>query len=102
MLAAIQRILVDEQYMTVYKAIKPEAEAAAELAFALLRGEEPPAELVNGEIDNGMKSVPSVLLEPVAVTKENIQDTIVKDEFWPANEICTGKYKAACEEAGIQ
>ncbi len=101
-LAAIQRILVDEQYMTVYKAIKPEAEAAAELAFALLRGEEPPAGLVNGEIDNGMKSVPSVLLEPVAVTKEKIQDTIVKDEFWSIDEICTGRYKAACGEAGIQ
>jgi D-xylose transport system substrate-binding protein len=101
-LAAIQRILVDEQYMTVYKAIKPEAEAAAELAYALLQGNQPPGGLVNGEIDNGMKSVPSVLLEPVAVTKENINDTIVKDEFWPVNEICSGKYAAACKEAGIQ
>ena len=39
-LAAIQRILVGEQYMTVYKAIKPEAEAAAELAVALVAGQE--------------------------------------------------------------
>jgi D-xylose transport system substrate-binding protein len=101
-LAAIQRILVDEQYMTVYKAIKPEAEAAAELAVALLRGQEPPAGLVNGEEDNGMKSVPSVLLEPVAVTKDNIQDTIVKDEFWPVDEICSGRYANACKQAGIQ
>ena len=101
-LAAIQRILVDEQYMTVYKAIKPEAEAAAELAVALLRGEEPPSGLVNGEIDNGQKSVPSVLLEPVAVTKDNINDTIVKDEFWPVDEICAGKFASACKEAGIQ
>jgi D-xylose transport system substrate-binding protein len=101
-LAAIQRILADEQYMTVYKAIKPEAEAAAELAVALLRGEEPPAGLVNGETDNGMKAVPSVLLEPVAVTKENIQDTIVKDEFYPVNEICSGQFASACEQAGIQ
>jgi D-xylose transport system substrate-binding protein len=101
-LAAIQRILVDEQYMTVYKAIKPEAEAAAELAVALLRGEEPPSGMVNGQIPNGMKDVPSVLLEPVAVTKDNINDTIVKDEFWPVDEICAGKYASACEEAGIQ
>jgi D-xylose transport system substrate-binding protein len=101
-LAAIQRILVDEQYMTVYKAIKPEAEAAAELAVALLRGEEPPAGLVNGEVDNGMKQVPSVLLEPVAVTKENIQDTIVADEFYSVDEICSGRYAAPCREAGIQ
>jgi D-xylose transport system substrate-binding protein len=101
-LAAIQRILVDEQYMTVYKAIKPEAEAAAELAVALAQGQEPPADLVNGETDNGMKQVPSVLLEPVAVTKENINDTIVKDEFWPVDEICAGRYASACKEAGIQ
>jgi D-xylose transport system substrate-binding protein len=101
-LAAIQRILVDEQYMTVYKAIKPEAEAAAELAVALLRGEEPPSGLVNGEKDNGMEQVPSVLLEPVAVTKENIQDTVVADEFYSVDEICSGRYARACEEAGIQ
>jgi D-xylose transport system substrate-binding protein len=101
-LAAIQRILVDEQYMTVYKAIKPEAEAAAELAVALAQGQEPPADLVNGETDNGMKAVPSVLLEPVAVTKENINETIVKDEFWPVDEICAGRYASACKEAGIQ
>jgi D-xylose transport system substrate-binding protein len=101
-LAAVQRILIGEQYMTVYKAIKPEAEAAAELAVALLRGEEPPADLVTGEVDNGTKPVPSVLLEPVAVTKENINDTIVADEFYPVDEICSGKYAAACKEAGIQ
>jgi D-xylose transport system substrate-binding protein len=45
--------------------------------------------------------VPSVLLKPVAVTKDNIADTIVKDDFWPVEEICTGKYAAACEENGI-
>jgi D-xylose transport system substrate-binding protein len=101
-LAAIQRILVDEQYMTVYKAIKPEAEAAAQLAVALVRGEDPPGGLVNGEVDNGMEQVPSVLLTPVAVTKDNIADTVVKDGFWTADQICTGKYAQACTEAGIE
>jgi D-xylose transport system substrate-binding protein len=101
-LAAIQRILAGEQYMTVYKAIKPEAEAAAELAVALVRGEDPPSGLVNDKVDNGMKQVPSVLLKPVAVTKDNIQDTIVKDKFWSVKEICAGKYAQACQQAGIQ
>jgi D-xylose transport system substrate-binding protein len=101
-LAAIQRILVDEQYMTVYKAIKPEAEAAAQLAVALVRGEDPPSGLVNGEVDNGTEQVPSVLLTPVAVTKDNIADTVVKDGFWTADQICTGKYAQACTEAGIE
>jgi D-xylose transport system substrate-binding protein len=99
-LAAIQRILIDEQYMTVYKAIKAEAEAAAELAVALAKGETPPA--ADDKIDNGMKQVPSILLTPVAVTKDNINDTIIKDKFWSVDEICTGKYAAGCKEAGIQ
>src|SRR5215213_351888 len=99
-LAAIQRILSGEQYMTVYKAIKAEAEAAAELATALAKGEDPPA--ADDKIDNGMKDVPSILLTPVAVTKDNINDTIIKDKFWSVEDICTGKYAAACKDAGIQ
>jgi D-xylose transport system substrate-binding protein len=101
-LAAVQRILAGEQYMTVYKAIIPEAEAAAELAVALVNGKEPPSGLVNDKIDNGMEEVPSVLLKPVPVTKDQIKDTIVKDKFWSVDEICAGKYAAACKEAGIQ
>ena len=59
-LAAIQRILVGEQYMTVYKAIKAEAELlAAELAVRLAKGETRGAK---DKIDNGMEQVPSILL----------------------------------------
>ena len=99
-LAAIQRILAGEQYMTVYKAIKAEAEAAAELAVALATGKEPPA--ADDKIDNGTKQVPSILLEPVAVTVDNINDTIIKDEFWTVDELCTGQFADACAKAGIQ
>jgi D-xylose transport system substrate-binding protein len=101
-LAAIQRILVGEQYMTVYKAIRPEADAAAELAVALVRGEQPPGGLVNGEVDNGSGQIKSVLLEPVAVTKDNVKDTVVKDQFVDVGELCSGKYADACAKAGIQ
>jgi D-xylose transport system substrate-binding protein len=99
-LAAIQRILAGEQFMTVYKAIKPEAEQAAELAVALAKGDEPPA--AEDKVDNGSEQVPSILLEPIAVTVDNIKDTIIKDGFWSADEVCTGKYAAACKKAGIQ
>lgn len=101
-LSAIQRILAGEQFMTVYKAIKPEAKAAAQLAIAVAAGEDPPSGLVNGEEDNGSGNVPSVLLDPVAVTKDNVNDTIVKDGFWSASEICTAAYKKDCEAAGIE
>jgi D-xylose transport system substrate-binding protein len=99
--AAIQRILVGQQYMTVYKAIKPEAEAAAELAVALVQGKQPPSGLVNGKTDNGAGQVPSVLLKPVAVTKSNIKDTVIKDGFTKPSDLCAGKYASACQKAGI-
>src|SRR4051794_8068649 len=101
-LAGIQRILAGDQYMTVYKAIIPEAEAAATLAVALGRGEQPPANVINGSTDNNKKKVPSVLLTPVAVTADKVEGTIVKDGFWKVSEICTGEFKAACDKNGIK
>jgi D-xylose transport system substrate-binding protein len=100
-LAGIQRILVGEQYMTVYKAIKTEAEDAAQIAVALAKGEKVPTGLVNQRTDNGMKSVPSVILRPVAVTKNNVKETVIKDRFWTTFQICTGRFAAACTAAGI-
>jgi D-xylose transport system substrate-binding protein len=101
-LAGVQRIVAGTQYMTVYKAIKAEAEAAAQLAYDLSQGKTPSASTVNGKTNNGQVDVPSVLLTPVAVTKANINDTIIKDGFWKASEICTSQYAAACKAAGIQ
>jgi D-xylose transport system substrate-binding protein len=100
-LAGIQRIVAGEQYMTVYKAIKPEAEAAATLAVELLRGQTPAAGKVNGKVNNGQKDVPSILLAPVAVTKDNVKSTIIADGFWKADEVCAGAYKDACTAAHI-
>ncbi len=97
-LAAIQRILAGEQFMTVYKAIRLEAEAAAEAAVALLRGEDVDTE---DTVDNGAIDVPSILLEPVAVTADNVSDTVVADEYWTAADICTPDYADACAAAGI-
>jgi D-xylose transport system substrate-binding protein len=101
-LAGIQRILVGDQYMTVYKAVKPEAEKAAQIAVALAKGSKPPSSLFNQQVNNGAKKVPSVILTPVAVTKSNIKSTIIKDQFWTKAQICTGRFAAACTRAGIQ
>jgi D-xylose transport system substrate-binding protein len=101
-LAAIQRILAGQQFMTVYKAIKPEAEDAAQLAVALVQGKSAPSGMVNGKTDNGNGQVPSVLLKPVAVTADNVQDTIVKDGFWKPSQICTSAYASACKKHGVQ
>jgi len=101
-LAAIQRILAGEQYMTVYKPIKPLAESAAELAVALAQGEDPPEGLVNGKEDNGQEEVPTVFLDTIPVYKDNIEDTIIKDDFWSVDEICTKDYAQDCKAAGLQ
>ena len=93
-LAAMQRIVSGDQYMTVYKAIKPQAELAAEVAVTLLKGGEVTAPM---EIDG----TPTTLLDPVAVTVDNIVDTVIADGFWTVEDICTPDYADACRAAGI-
>ena len=62
-LQGLQNIVNGDQCMTVYKATKKEADAAAELAIALAKGEEPTVETT--PVNNETKDVPSVLLDPV-------------------------------------
>ncbi|HBO39013.1 MAG TPA: D-xylose ABC transporter substrate-binding protein [Pasteurellaceae bacterium] len=77
-LAAIKRIVAGTQTMTVYKPITRLADKAAEIAVELGKNETPQA---NAELNNGLKGVPSYLLDPIAVTKDNIEETIIKDGF---------------------
>jgi D-xylose transport system substrate-binding protein len=109
-LAGIQRIVAGEQYMTVYKAIRPQAEKAAELACTLYKGAQPPAGMVTGKVNNGTIDVPSVLLTPIAVTLDgaggtkSVADSVVKDKFYgetSAAQICKG-YEDACKAAKLQ
>jgi D-xylose transport system substrate-binding protein len=101
-LAGIQRIVAGEQFMTVYKAYKPEAEKSAEIAVALAQGKKVPSNLVNQHVDNGQKKVASLILTPVAVTTDNVKDTVVKDGLWKVSDICTAAYKSACKAAGLE
>ena len=99
----IQRILTGEQYMTVYKAFLPEANAAADLAYDLATGTAVPATMTNGATtNNGSVDVPSILLTPVAVTKDNIESTVIADGFWKVSDICTADFASACAAAGVK
>jgi len=98
----IQRILTGEQYMTVYKAIKPEAVAAAQLAYDLATGTAVPSTMVTGTTNNGAVDVPSILLTPVAVTKDNVETTVIADGFWKVSDICTADFADACTAAGVK
>jgi D-xylose transport system substrate-binding protein len=99
-LAAIQRILIGDQYMTVYKAIKPEAETAAEMAVVAATGKQYSGQ-DTVQKNNGTKDVTSVLLTPVAVMKNNIKDTVIKDGFYSPAQVCAAQYAQACKDAGI-
>jgi len=102
-LAGIQRILLGEQYMTIYKAIKAEANAAAELAVGLAKGTGVPSSMTLSKVNNGQLDVPSVLLAPVAVTKDTIKTTVVADGFWTAAQILnTPELVAAGKAVGLQ
>ena len=101
-LAGIQRILSGEQLMTVYQPIIQIAETAAELAVPIAQGKTPPADAAPEKVDNGAKQVPSALLDTIAIDKNNIDSTVVKDGFLDVGEICTGAYAQACKKAGLQ
>jgi D-xylose transport system substrate-binding protein len=77
-LAACQRIVAGKQSMTIYKPIKPLADAAVDAAIKLAHHETVEA---RDKINNGKKDVPSILLEPVSVDKSNINETIIKDGY---------------------
>jgi D-xylose transport system substrate-binding protein len=93
-LAAIQRIIAGDQAMTIYKAVKPQAEAAAKGAVALANGDKP-------ESTTEKSGVLSTILEPVAVTKENIKEYLGEPDFPKQAEICAGKLASKCKAVGL-
>ncbi|CAM5370027.1 substrate-binding domain-containing protein [Streptomyces abikoensis] len=101
-LSAVQRILSDEQFMSVYKPYKPEADAAAEMAVALAKGKALDG-IAKSTVDSGtQKKIPSIIVTPFALTKADIGKYVGQEGFFNRDEICTEKYKAQCDAAGIK
>ena len=113
--AGIQNILLGKQTMTVYKPIEAEATVAADVAIALLNGEDVSSvqsdfdfELIGITAEDGQPAdsaegegvVPYFALVPIGVTADNILDTVIADEFRTLAEICTGDTAASefCQE----
>ncbi len=85
-LIACQYIWKGVQTVTVYKPIKRLAEMAAELSFMAALGNS----MNDGgakPIQNGGYSISAVFLDPVAVTKENMMETVVADGFHSEEEV---------------
>lgn len=95
----LQHILAGDQCMTVYKAIKKEADAAAALAVALAKQEPKETGKTVKDPTTG-KDVKAELLTPVAIFKDNVKD-VVADGFVTKEELCAGTYAALCAQAGI-
>jgi D-xylose transport system substrate-binding protein len=95
----LQNILTGEQCMTVYKAIKQEADAAAELAIALANGDRPDTGQSVTDPETGQE-VASVLLEPVPIFQDNVQD-VIDDGFVTVEELCADDFASVCADAGI-
>lgn len=101
-IAGVQRIVTGEQFMSVYKPYAPEAAAAAEMAVALAQGKSLDSVAKDTVDSPTTKGVPAVLVPVVSLTQENINDTVIKDGVYTVEEICTGKYKAACDKIGLK
>lgn len=83
-LAAVQRIVAGTQSMTVYKPVSKIAARAAEAAVALAKKE---PLVTNAKINNGKIDVPSILLEPISVDKNNLDDTVIKDGYHKREDV---------------
>lgn len=83
-LAAAQRVAAGTQSMTVYKPVAPLAQKAAEAAVALAKGQ--PVE-TNGKVNNSFKEVPSLLLAPIVVDRNNLMSTVIRDGFLKKEDV---------------
>jgi D-xylose transport system substrate-binding protein len=91
---ALQHILAGEQSFTVYFSIKDQATKAANLALQIGRGQKPTG--ITTSVDNGKGKVPTILLKPLTVRKDNIADTVIADDFASWKDVCVGSYEKYC------
>jgi len=91
---ALQHILAGEQTFTVYFSYGTQAKLAADLAVELLNGEEPTG--ITAEVDNEGKTIPAMMIDPVTVRADNIEDTVIADGLITWDDICVGDYAQFC------
>ncbi|WP_457460304.1 sugar ABC transporter substrate-binding protein [Streptomyces sp. TE5632] len=102
-LEAVQRIVEGTQHMTVYKSFLLAAGGAAEIAVARVQGRDIQFDsLTVDRVDSSTrKDIPTMLIPVVALTRDNIEDTLIRDDVYDVKEICTAEYRAACASVGL-
>ena len=109
--AGIQNVLLGKQAMSVYKPIKAEAAIAAQAALALRAGEDVTTltgdfNIIGISVNDGKPTdtvtgdgvIPYIALTPIAVTADNVADTVIADGFRTVEELCTGDVVAAAPD----
>lgn len=84
-LKSVKAIKDGQVSLTIYKSIKQIAGASVELAEKLAQNKK--VSNATGKINNGRKDVPTIFLKPVAVTKENIRQTVIADGFYTEQQV---------------
>jgi D-xylose transport system substrate-binding protein len=95
----LQNILLGDQCMTVYKAVKKEADETAKLAIALAKGETPVTTHTVKDTETG-RDVPSVLLTPQPIFFDSVKD-VIADGYVSRANVCTGAVVEFCIKAGV-
>jgi D-xylose transport system substrate-binding protein len=102
-LAGVQRIVTGDQYMSVFKSYPQEAETVAKMAVSIAKDGKLDSSLQTTKVDSGTeKGIPSVIVPVVSLTQDNIKDTVIKEGYYTVNDICTAKYKKACDKIGLK
>ena len=99
-LEGIQNIVNGDQCMTVYKAIEKEAQAAADLAIALAKGDDGRGRH-RADRQRHPQGAEHLLEKPVPVTKDNIAEYFGNPDYPTKEDICAGKVAANCEKLGL-
>ncbi|WP_325052919.1 multiple monosaccharide ABC transporter substrate-binding protein [Actinomadura sp. WAC 06369] len=84
--ASVKSIIAGEQYSTIFKDTRKLAEVTVQMADAVLKGQDPPVNNTK-DYDNGEKTVPSNLLQPVIVTEENYRKVLVDSGYYTAGDL---------------
>lgn len=108
-LAAVQRIVAGDQFMTVYKPIKTLAESSADAACDMVNGKAADTAKFNAKENNGTADITTQKIAVVPVTLDgsiagtkSVMASVVADGFYAVTDICTADYAAACTAAGVK
>ncbi|MBJ6633679.1 sugar ABC transporter substrate-binding protein [Streptomyces sp. I5] len=102
-LEAVRRVVSGTQYMTVYKSFLLEATGAADMAVAKVQDRAIQFDaLAQDDVDSrSQKDIPAMLVPVVALTRENIEDTVIADGVYTVKDICTPAHADDCAEIGL-